>query len=435
MCFFMPLRMCLLQKMAVYNKKSKKEKCEMSKKRIPEYRAESIKSLVEKRGALLREMNEMITNSKNETRALTAEEENRFGEIENEIRAIDRTVDAEKRAANLASSLKEGDISGADSSTPETRVSEERAFIEYIKNGGKEGEIRAGEQNITLGNNGAIIPTSISSKIIKKVEEICPIFSGATGYSVKGTLKVPTWSDADGHNVTVGFQNEFTEITADAGKFTSVDLTGYLAGALTLIGRSVINNSEIDVLSFVVDVMGDKIASFIEKILLLESTAANSSGGTVSGALSTSTTITSASATAITADELIDLQSKIPTIYQANACWTMNPETFSTVRKLKNDTGDYLLQTAPNIVGSFPYMLLGKPVYLSDNMPKIGAGNKVVLYGDYKGLSVNMRQKIEMQVLTEKYATKHAIGLVSWFEIDSKVTNSQQLATLAMKST
>ena len=78
--------------------------------------------------------------------------------------------------------------------------------------------------------------------------------------------------------------------------------------------------------------------------------------------------------------------------------------------------------------------MLGKPVYLSDNMPKIAAGAKAILYGDYSGLSVNMRENISIEILREKYATQHAIGVVSWFEFDSKVTDNQKLAVLTMKA-
>jgi HK97 family phage major capsid protein len=65
-------------------------------------------------------------------------------------------------------------------------------------------------------------------------------------------------------------------------------------------------------------------------------------------------------------------------------------------------------------------------------MPAIGSANKAVLYGDYKGLAVNMREDISIQILLEKYATMHAIGVVSWFEFDSNVIDHQKLATLVM---
>ena len=41
---------------------------------------------------------------------------------------------------------------------------------------------------------------------------------------------------------------------------------------------------------------------------------------------------------------------------------------------------------------------------------------------------------VSIEVLREKYATQHAIGVVSWFEFDSKVTDHQKLAVLVQKS-
>ena len=104
-----------------------------------------------------------------------------------------------------------------------------------------------------------------------------------------------------------------------------------------------------------------------------------------------------------------------------------------SIKKLKDQTNRYLLQD--DVTGEFPYRLLGKPVYLSDNMPAMASGAKAILYGDYSGLSVNFRENISVQILREKYATQHAIGVVSWFEFDAKVTDNAKLAVLTMKTT
>ena len=142
--------------------------------------------------------------------------------------------------------------------------------------------------------------------------------------------------------------------------------------------------------------------------------------------------MTAASAAAVTADELITLQAKVKQRYQRNACWTMHPDTFTAIKKLKDSQNRYLLQD--DFSGEFPYRLLGKPVYLSDNMPAMAASSKAILYGDYSGLSVNIREDISIEVLREKYATQHAIGVVGWFEFDAKVSDNRRLATLVMKS-
>lgn len=405
-----------------------------------EYRAEPIKTLEEKRGGLISEMEQLIGKAKAEVRAFTDEEQTKIGELEMEIKGLNATIEAERRAEEVKAGINAK--RQEERSEPEQRAeeaaqkqntniteAEKRAFLSLIQSGGHmPAETRAGEQNITMGNNGAIIPTSIANQIINKVYEICPIMAGSTRYAVKGQLNIPVWGDADGHDITVGYKQEFNELTADAGKFTSVELNGHLIGSLVLIGQSVINNSQIDITSFIISEIAKKISQFNEGELLTGTEK-------IQGALNTNTVFTTNSATAITSDDLIDLQSMIPSVYQANACWTMNPDTFTRIRKLKDANGQYLMMNnTSNITNAFPYILLGKPVYLSDNMPKVEAGAKSILYGDYSGLSTNLREQVEIQVLMEKYATQHAIGIVAWYELDAKVTDHQKLAVLKQKA-
>lgn len=380
-----------------------------------------IKKLLEARAKALEEMKQIQETATTEERAYSEDEQKRFAELEKQINNIDATVAAEERAAKITvvDAVK-------TEAQPSQEEMEERAFEAYVM--GRTAELRAGEQNITMGNNGAIIPTTIANRIIKKVVDICPILAGAVRYNVKGTLKIPVWGNANTtHNIKVAYQQEFTEITADAGKFTSVDLTGFLAGALVLIGKSVENNGSFSVVNFIINQMAEEIAIFIEKELLT-GTGTNAA----EGALNTTNTLEAASATDITADELIELQSKVKQVYQANACWTMNSATFTTLKKLKDREGRYLLQN--DVSSGFPYRLLGKPVYISDNMPVAAAGAKTILYGDYAGLSVNFRENIQINVLREKYETMHAIGVCAWFEFDSRITDSQKLAVLVQKA-
>lgn len=382
----------------------------------------NLKALVERRAKLRGDMNAMVEKADTEKRALSEEEAAAFDEAEAEIKALDETIARIKRMRNIPDEPDEsqGGEGGAD-----TLSEEERAFADYVT--GKVTELRAGEQNVTMGNNGAIIPTSIADKIIKKIKDVCPILERATMYNVKGTLKVPVWGKANTtHDIAVGYQTEFTDITADAGKFTSIDLSGYLAGALVLIGRSVENNGAFSVVDFITTQIAEEVAAWIEGQLL---TGTGTSAA--QGALNCDNTLTAAGATAITADELIELQSKVKQAYQGDAIWIMHPATFTAIKKLKDGNNRYLLQD--DITGDFPFRLLGKPVYLSDNMPAVAASAKTILYGDMRGLSVNFRENISVEVLREKYATQHALGVVTWFEFDSKVTDNQRMAVLVQK--
>lgn len=376
-----------------------------------------MKKLIEKRAELKAKLKALLDGAKTENRGFTPEETAEFDRIENEIKSLDSTIKAEERAKNISDIQPEKQSDRAEI--------EKRAFADYIK--GKITEMRAGEQNIDIGNNGAVIPQSIANKIIDEVKDICPILAGADIYYSKGTLKIPKWTKANStHDITTGYASEFTELTADSGKFVSVDLNGFLCGSLVLVGKSVINNSAVNLTDFVIRKVSEKISQFIEKELLT-GTGTNSA----QGALNTSNIVTGASSTAITFDELIDLQSAVKQVYQKNACWTMNPKTFNAIKKLKDTTGRVLIE--PDASKPFPYILLGKPVYVSDNMPEIEAGAKTVLYGDYSGLSVNFRESISIEMLREKYATQHAVGVCAWYEFDSRITDEQKLAVFVQK--
>lgn len=391
-------------------------------------RADDLKSLIEQRADLVQEMNDLTNTAETEKRAFTPEEDAKFDELEGKVKTLDTTIEKMERARSLKMKGAKKDKK-EDLTEKEQAEKEERAFANYIRSccGEQVLKTRAGEQNLTMGNNGAIIPTTIANRIINTVRDICPIYAKATIYHVNGTLKIPVWGKANTtHGIKVGYQEEFTEIIADSGKFSSIDLSGYLVGALTLIGKTVVNNAQVDVVSFIVTEMAKEIAAFIEKELLI------GTSGKAQGALDVDNTVEAASATAITMDELITVQASVKQAYQKNACWVVNSATFTAFRKLKDGNNRYLLQD--DITGEFPYRLLGKPVYVSDNMPVVAAGAKPVLYGDLSGLSVNVRENVQIQVLQEKYATQHAVGVVAWLELDSKVSDSQKMATLTMKA-
>lgn len=173
--------------------------------------------------------------------------------------------------------------------------------------------------------------------------------------------------------------------------------------------------------------MAEAIASFLENELL------NGSGtDACQGILAGSTNIvTTSTAGTIKPDDLIDLQESIVDNYQQKAVWIMNRATRAAIRKFKDGDGNFMLNRDLN--SAWGYTLLGKPVYTSDSMPLMAANEKAVIYGDRTGLAVKLTKDIEIQVLNELYATQHALGVVGWVEIDSKVQNQQKLAVLAVK--
>lgn len=383
-----------------------------------------MKKLIELRNKKRAELQSMLDAVKAEERAFTDEETAAFDALEAEIKSLDATIEKEERAKGITERHVPEAAPKGEQLTQEQI--EERAFADFIN--GKITEMRADEQKVDwTNNNGAVVPTTIAKRIIDTVVDICPILAGADVYHEKGVLKIPKWTKASAHDVTVGYATEFTPLTADSGKFASVDLGGYLAGALVLVGKSVINSAAVNVTEFVIRKIAEKAAQFLEGELLK-----GSGSSAAQGAVKTTNVITTYTANTISLYDLIALQSAVKQAHQKKACWTMTPATFTVIKQLKDGENRPLIQ--PDVSSEFPYRLLGKPVYLSDNMDEIGGNKLVVLYGDYSGLSVNFREDIGIEVLREAYHAQHAIGIDCWFEFDSKVTDEQKLAVLKVKA-
>lgn len=383
------------------------------------------KELTEKKNDLITRAEEVLNKAKEDCRELTEDEAMELAEIRDDIKKIKETLelkgffDKEGGDRPMEEPKEKVEIEKEIETTRALEEREEKAFANYIR-----GVVtnERDDTNMTLTDNGAVIPTTIANRIIKKVYDICPILERSTKYNVKGKLDLPYYDEST-QAITVAWATEFVELESNVGKLDSIELTGYLAGALTLISRSLINNSQVDVVAFVVDRMAYDIARFIENVLL-------NGGGSVKGLTGVTNITTAASSTAITADELIKVQGSVKDVFQENAIWIMNPATRDAIRSLKDGMGRYLLQD--DISLPFGKSLLGKPIYVSDNMPTMAAGKVAVYYGDMRGLATKFSEDMNIQVLREKYATQHAIGVVGWLEFDSKVEDAQKIAEIKM---
>ena len=382
------------------------------------------KELTEKKNDLITRAEEVLNKAKEDCRELTEDEAMELAEIRDDIKKIKETLelkgffDKEGGDRPMEEPKEKVEIEKEIETTRALEEREEKAFENYIR-----GVVtNERDANMTLTDNGAVIPTTIANRIIKKVYDICPILERSTKYNVKGKLDLPYYDEST-QAITVAWATEFVELESNVGKLDSIELTGYLAGALTLISRSLINNSQVDVVAFVVDRMAYDIARFIENVLL-------NGSGSVKGLTGVTNITTAASSTAITADELIKVQGSVKDVFQENAIWIMNPATRDAIRSLKDGMGRYLLQD--DISLPFGKSLLGKPIYVSDNMPTMASGKVAVYYGDMRGLATKFSEDMNIQVLREKYATQHAIGVVGWLEFDSKVEDAQKIAEIKM---
>lgn len=377
-----------------------------------------LKHLMEQRTAIMATLSAMLAklDDNGEIRAFTDEELTEFNAKKEE---------AEKLSATIAALQEQRGMENFHVESGDNAEAETRAFEKFLRSGGSEQMETRSDANWTTTANGAVLPATITNKIIDKVSEISPIFGLATHYNVGGTLSIPYYDEST-TEITVGYADEFSELESSAGQFKSITLKNFLVGALSKISRSLINNSNFPIVDYVVGKIAEKFALWIDKELFKGTT------NKIDGLSGITQSVTTAASTAITADELMELQDTIPDIFQPNCVWVMSKKARSAIRKLKDGEGNYLLNK--DAATKWGYVLFGRPVYISDAVDDIAAGKIPVYYGDFSGLAVKVSEDFSLQLLMEKYATQHAIGAVAWMELDAKIENSQKLAKLVMKS-
>lgn len=376
-----------------------------------------MKFLIEKRNSIVEEINNLFKGAETEKRALTEDEQSTFEAKTAELKALDKTIEAKREARSLT--MMDDETPKTPEAKKEERSTEEleaRAFETFLR------EQRA-EGNMEKGTNGAVIPTTIANRIIDTVKQVAPIYALTTKFNVKGKLQFPVAKDS----ITTGYQTEFTDIASSAVSFENVELDGYLIGALSKVSVSLINNAQFDIVGYVVNKIAQSIAEFLEKELIKGST--NIKGITDASYEGKGVQkVTSFKKGVISTDDLIETQGEVKMNRQDGCQWLMNQGMLNEVRKLKDNNGQYVLN--PDLRTGFGFMLLGKPVMISDEMP-----NDTIVYGDWSAMYVNIHEDINIRQLNEVYAAQHGVGFVAWAELDAKLVEQDKFTKLVKKTT
>lgn len=389
-----------------------------------------LKKYNELKASKQKEMSDLLNKVQNEERAFTSDEDEKFDSLKAEIESINSTVKKINESREL---LKEDESTEENKEenkkieeNSENKESEERAleeFGEYIRN--QMVEKREGNTNFTVGENGVIIPTTIADKIITEAVDLSPVLDKCTYYNVKGKLSIPVYgTDENGKDITIGYAEDFKALTEAAGKFTSVTLEDHLIGALTKIGNSLINNTNIDLATKVISIMAEYVRIFLEKQILV------GTNDKIEGCRGIKK-IHEIAEPVITADDLIKLKNKVKQVFRKGSFYVMNQDTLTMVELLK-DAQDRLI-FHEDASGEFDGMIYGYPVYVSDNMPDVKKGARPIIFGNFSGIALKKSKDLEMKVLDQTYATEHATGIVAYLEADAKVEHVQKLAALDIK--
>ena len=225
--------------------------------------------------------------------------------------------------------------------------------------------------------------------------------------------------------------DEEGQYTESDDVFGQVQLDAHKVGTIIKVSQELLTDSAFDLESYFNSEFVRRIGTKEEEAFLVGNGThkptglLNATGGAQVG-------VTAASATAITADEVIDLFYSLGAPYRKNAVWILNDATVKAIRKLKDSSGQYLWQPALKD-GEFD-TILGKRYFTSAYMPAIAAGAKTILFGDLSFYWIGDRQGITFQRLNERFADYGQVGFLASKRLDGKLVLPEAVKVLQQKA-
>lgn len=254
--------------------------------------------------------------------------------------------------------------------------------------------------------------------IFRKIANVISTASGDRKIPVVATKGTASWVDEEG------------QITESDDAFSQVSIGAYKLGTLIKVSEELLNDSVFDLESYISKEFARRIGSK-EEDAFFNGDGTGKPLGIFAATGGAEVGVTTANATAITADELIDLYYSLKAPYRKNAVWVLNDSTVKAIRKLKDNNGNYLWQ--PAITAGTPDTILGRPVLTSSYVPEIKAGAKTVAFGDFKYYWIADRAGRNFKKLTELYAATGQVGFVATQRVDGKLILPEAIKVLVQK--
>lgn len=369
-----------------------------------------LRELREKQARILTNARAKFDEIKDDTPAERAAEiEREFDAMMADHDAIGQRVQRFEKLERAKSDLEKVDLGkrpklggegrGADDGE---KISYREAFQQYLQAEGNVGAmdpearavLRAGftkvehrAQTTSATAGGYSVPTELMNILVKSMaawgpmydENVATVITTAGG----GAMTMPTVNDTSGTAVA---HTEGTTLTDDGG----VDVT---FGQKTL-GAYPFNTEWIRVSKELADdsifameqVLGDLLGERLGRLANSKLTTGSGSSDVLGIVTGSTAGRTSASTTAITSDEIIDLLHSVDPAYRQSpkAAFMFNDSTLAAIRKLKDGDGNYLWQMG-NVQQGVPGTLLGYRYYINQAMASIPASasaSRVMIFGD-----------------------------------------------------
>ena len=397
----------------------------------------TILELREKRAKAWEAAKAFLDSHRNDKGVLSAEDDAAYTRMEQEITDLGREISRMERREALDAQLNlpvNQPLTGKPLNGRETaktgRATDEyrQNFWDMMRSKTPMPQVVNALQIGTDSEGGYLVPDEYERTLVEALEEenvfrqlakVIRTSSGDRKIPVMATKGTASWIDEEG-----------AYLESD-DSFGQVSIGAYKVGTMIKVSEELLNDSVFDLEAYISREFARRIGAKEEEAFF----TGDGSGkplGVLAAAGGAETGVTAASATAITADELIDLFYSLKAPYRRNAVWVLNDSTIKAIRKLKDNQGQYLWQ--PSLTAGAPDLLLGKPVRTSAYMPAIAADAKTVAFGDFSYYWIADRQGRSFKRLNELYAATGQVGFLASQRVDGKLVLPEAIKVLAQKS-
>ena len=397
----------------------------------------TILELREKRAKAWEAAKAFLDSHRNDKGVLSAEDDAAYTRMEQEITDLGKEISRMERREALDAQLNlpvNQPLTGKPLNGRETaktgRATDEyrQNFWDMMRSKTPMPQVVNALQIGTDAEGGYLVPDEYERTLVEALEEenvfrqlakVIRTSSGDRKIPVVATKGTASWIDEEG-----------AYLESD-DSFGQVSIGAYKVGTMIKVSEELLNDSVFDLEAYISREFARRIGAKEEEAFF----TGDGSGkplGVLAATGGAETGVTAASATAITADELIDLFYSLKAPYRRNAVWVLNDSTIKAIRKLKDNQGQYLWQ--PSLTAGAPDLLLGKPVRTSAYMPAIAADAKTVAFGDFSYYWIADRQGRSFKRLNELYAATGQVGFLASQRVDGKLVLPEAIKVLAQKS-
>lgn len=264
----------------------------------------------------------------------------------------------------------------------------------------------------TPSTGGYLVPIEFDKNLVKalKHENV-----------IRSISKVIT--TAAPHRINIALTDVSADWVAESGVFTpstptfnQLSLDAFTLRAAALVSEELLQDSMFDLEDYLVSNFALAFAAKEEQAFCVGTGEGQptgiftSKGGDVG--------ITTAGATDIKADELIDLTYSLKEGYRKSAIFVLNSATLAGIRKLKDGNGVYMWQ--PSLQADQPDRLLGFPVYVSQYAPTIAANAYTIAFGDFQNYWIADRSGRTVRRADELHIANLQTGFYAFQRVDGK---------------